>query len=1086
VASGIVLRLLGPVEVLVNDTWSTPRKPQQRLVMAMLALRPGQVVPVDELIDAVWEEDPPRSARGSLQVLMTRLRQTLARVPGGRLERYGDGYRLQMEPGRMDVHVFRSLTKAGRAAADGRAAVAAFDQALALWRGPAMADVRGTPRVEAIRSTLAEERLGAASDRIGGLLNCGLEREAAAELPALLARNPLAERLAGMLMVALYRCGQRSDALQVFRDVRGRLRRELGVEPGPELQGLHRQILAGAADLAAPVGDGCPPDPFPAPVLRGAVLPGTVLPRAVHPDAGQPGLGLRGTARPAAGRPSAGYLAAGPPAGAYQTAAPAAVTGNGYQAAAPAVVTGHGYQAAAPAAVTGNGYQAAAPAVVTGHGYQAAAPAVVTGDEYQAAAPAVVTGNGYAGVPPVPRLLPAAPAHFAGRARELRTLDELLSQAMGADGRGVIWVVDGTAGVGKTALAVYWAHQVADQFPDGQLYVNLRGFGPSDCPVTPGEAIRGLLSTLQVPSAKIPETLDAQAGLYRSTLAGKRMLILLDNARDEGQVRPLLPGGTACPVLITSRSRLTGLVAAEGAHPLSLDVLSEEDSCELLTRQLGARRVIAEPAAARALAGLCAGLPLALAVAAARAAARPALPLAALTAELHGTRGRLDALETGDAASSVREVLSWSCRQLNSTASRMFRLLGVHPGPDISVPAAASLLGAGLAEARDALAELKRAHLLTEPAPGRFSCHDVLRAYAAEQARARDGAAEGSAAIHRALDHYLHTAHAAALLLYPRREVLPLPALQPGAIREALTTRAQAQAWFEAEREVLLAVTGRAAEAGFDRHAWQIPWTMRNFLDREGHWHDWARTQRAALAAAGRLGDRAGQAHAHRNIGRACLRLGRYDDARGHLRDGLALYRQLGHYYGQARTHFEIAWGAERQGRYREALAHSRQALEAFRAAGDRQGAAIALNAQGWCLTQLGSHQQALTCSRQALAVLQETGHDGGEAAAWMTVGFASHHLGRDLETLACYQRALALHRALGDRYHQSRTLVYLGETHRALGSPAAARQAWRQALAILEELHHPEAAQVRSLLDGLPAPWSEIPRRRQVAHAGS
>ena len=1013
-ANGIVLRLLGPVEVLVHDTWSTPRKPQQRLVLAMLALRAGQVVPVDELIDATWEEDPPRSARGSLQVLMTRLRQTLARMPGGRLERYGDGYRLQMEPGRVDVHEVRALAKAGRAAADGHGAVAAFDQALALWRGPALADVRGTARVEAIRSTLAEERLGAASDRIGGLLDCGLEREAAAELPALLARNPLAERLAGMLMVALYRCGQRGDALQVFRDIRGRLCGELGVEPGPELQGLHQQILAGAADLAAPAGEGRATDAFPATVFPGTGLPGSGLPRAVLPGTGQPGLGRHGVT---------------PGAGAYQTSAPTAVTGNGYQAAAPAAVTG---------------------------------------------------------ALPVPRLLPAAPAHFAGRARELRALNELLSQAMGADGRGVIWVVDGTAGVGKTALAVYWAHQVDDEFPDGQLYVNLRGFGPSDCPVTPGEAIRGLLSALLVPSAKIPETLDAQAALYRSTLAGKRMLILLDNARDEGQVRPLLPGGTACPVLITSRSRLTGLVAAEGAHPLSLDVLSDEDSCELLTRQLGAQRVSAEPEAARALAGLCAGLPLALTVAAVRAAARPALPLAALAAELHSARGLLDALETGDAASSVREVLSWSCRQLSSTASRMFRLLGVHPGPDISVPAAASMLGAGVPEARAALAELKRAHLLTEPAPGRFSCHDVLRAYAAEQARARDGAAEGSAAIHRALDHYLHTAHAAALLLYPHRDVLALPALQPGAIREALTTRAQAQAWFEAEREVLLAVTGRAAEAGFDRHAWQIPWTMRNFLDREGHWHDWALTQRAALAAAGRLADRAGQAHAHRNIGRACLRLGRYDDARGHLRDGLALYRQLGHYYGQARTHFEIAWGAERQGRYSEALAHSRQALEAFREAGDRQGAAIALNTQGWCLTQLGSHQQALACSRQALAVLQETGHDGGEAAAWMTVGFASYHLGRHVEALACYQRALGLHRALGDRYHQSRTLVYLGEAHGALGSPAAARQAWRQALAILEELHHPEAAQVRSLLDGLQAPRSETPRERHVAHAGS
>jgi tetratricopeptide (TPR) repeat protein len=418
----------------------------------------------------------------------------------------------------------------------------------------------------------------------------------------------------------------------------------------------------------------------------------------------------------------------------------------------------------------------------------------------------------------------------------------------------------------------------------------------------------------------------------------------------------------------------------------------------------------------------------------------------------------------------------------------MFRLLGVHPGPDISVPAAASLLGGGVAEARGALAELTRAHLVSEPSPGRFACHDVLRAYAAEQARARDRAAEGSAAMHRVLDHYLHTAHAAALLLYPHREVLPLQPLQPGTIQETVVSQAQAQAWFEAEHQVLLAVIGSAAEAGFDRHAWQIPWVMRNFLDRQGYWHDWARTQRAALAAAARLADRAGQAHAHRNIGRACLRLGRYDDARGHLRHGLELYRQLGHHYGQARTHFEIAWAAERQGRYAEGLDHSRQALEAFREAGDRQGAAIALNTLGWCLTQLGSHREALACSRQALAVLQETGHRGGEAAAWDSVGFASHHLGRHGEALACYRRALDLYRSLGDRYHRSRTLVYLGEAQEAIGNSAEAGDAWRQALAILEELRHPEASQVRSLLDALTATAAQGGRRRDrhVAHAGS
>jgi DNA-binding SARP family transcriptional activator len=248
----IVLRLLGPVEVRSGGSWRQPDRPQQRLVLAMMALRAGQVVPVGELIGAVWAETPPRSARASVQVLVTRLRRVLAGTPGGRLERLGEGYRLHLEQDRLDVHRFRSLAKAGREAADCRTALAAFDEALALWRGPALADVPGTAKVEAIRSGLAEEYLSAVQDRVAAMLDCGLEREAAAELPGLLARNPLAERLAGMLMIALYRCGQQADALGVFRDVRARLVGELGIEPGPELQHLHQRILAGDPDLTGP------------------------------------------------------------------------------------------------------------------------------------------------------------------------------------------------------------------------------------------------------------------------------------------------------------------------------------------------------------------------------------------------------------------------------------------------------------------------------------------------------------------------------------------------------------------------------------------------------------------------------------------------------------------------------------------------------------------------------------------------------------------------------------------------------------------------------------------------------------------
>jgi DNA-binding SARP family transcriptional activator/tetratricopeptide (TPR) repeat protein len=1028
--NGVELRLLGPVEVLASGAWSAPDKPQQRLVMALLALRAGQVVSVDELIDGVWDNDPPRSARASLQALITRLRQMLATVPGSRLERCGDGYRLLIDARRVDVHEFRSLARSGRDCADRRAAIATFDRALTLWRGPALADVPETAAVEAIRSMLAEEHLAAMQDRIGGLLACGMEEEAATELPGVLARHPLAERLAGMLMVALYRCGQRAGALRVFREIRGRLVGELGVEPGPELQEVHRRILVGDAKLAAPAA-------------RAAVPAGVGSATTAVTLAGPASLaGTSATAGPTSGiaRPS------GLP-GPSGLAGPARLAGPG-SLAGPTSLAG----LAGLVGLSGRGGAA------TSSGLRAPAGLAAPVDAARLAGP------------PVPRQLPAAPAHFAGRAGELKALSELVAQAASPGGQGIVWVIDGTAGVGKTVLAVHWAHQVAGDFPDGQLYVNLRGFGPSGNPAPPEEALRAMLGALQVPTALVPDSVDAQAALYRSTLAGRRMLIVLDNARDAEQVRPLLPGHAGCAVLVTSRSQLTGLVAAEGAHPLSLDVLSEVDACELLVRRLGAQRVAAEPGAAAELARLCAGLPLALAVAAARADARPGLSLAELAAELRGARGLLDALDTGDAASDVREVFSWSCRQLSAPAARMFRLLGVHRGPDISAAAAASLAGVEPPLARQALAELTRAHLLTEHVPGRFAFHDVLRSYAAEQAQEGDSHSDRTSAVRRVLDHYLQAAHAAALLLYPHRERLLLPSAQVGTVRESPTTAEQARAWFEAERQVLLAAIAQAAEQGFDVHAWQLAWTMRNFLDRQAHWPELAETQLCALAAARRVGDLAGQAHAHRNLGRACLRLGRYDDARANLQTAVDLYRQTGHRYGQARSHFEIAWAAERQGRYGEALAHSRQALEGFQGAGDRHGAAIALNTVGWCQTQLGHHHQALACSRRALAVFLENGHRSGEAAAWDSLGYASHHLGQHQQALACYKRALTLYRQLGDRYNQSQTLVYQGEAHWAAGSPSVAGDVWQQALAILEEMHHPEVGQVRSRLDDLAA----------------
>ena len=440
-----------------------------------------------------------------------------------------------------------------------------------------------------------------------------------------------------------------------------------------------------------------------------------------------------------------------------------------------------------------------------------------------------VSARGTGTAPAVPRQLPSAVAGFTGRAQELAELTRLMDQAAAGPGTVVISAIGGTAGVGKTALALHWAHRVADRFADGQLYANLRGFDPSGVPAAPEETVRGFLNALGVPPERVPPGPEAQAALYRGVLADKRVLIVLDNARDEEQVRPLLAASPGSLVLVTSRNQLAGLAAANGARLLGLDVLARAEAVQLLTARLGGTRAAAEPGAVGEIADRCAGLPLALTVAAARAATRPHFPLAALAPELRGLAGRLDALDSGDPTISVRTVFSWSYRQLAADAARMFRLLGLHPGPDISVPAAASMTGYPLPQARRLLGELARACLITEHVPGRYVFHDLLLAYAASQASDIDTGPERGAATGRLLDHYLHTAAGAANALNMSGEAIVLDAPGPGVAPEQLTSHRQARAWFAAEHRVLLAAVTLAAESGFDRHAWQLPWAMASY-----------------------------------------------------------------------------------------------------------------------------------------------------------------------------------------------------------------------------------------------------------------
>jgi DNA-binding SARP family transcriptional activator/Tfp pilus assembly protein PilF/DNA-binding XRE family transcriptional regulator len=677
------------------------------------------------------------------------------------------------------------------------------------------------------------------------------------------------------------------------------------------------------------------------------------------------------------------------------------------------------------------------------------------------AAGPVVTGRA------LPRQLPADVRGFAGRTAEQAALTRLLDLSAAPGGTVVISAIGGTAGVGKTALAVHWAHQVAGRFPDGQLHVNLRGFGPASAAMTPEAAIRLLLDGLGVAPERVPAGLDAQAALYRSLLAGRRMLVVADNARSADQVRPLLPGAPGCLVLVTSRNELTGLAASHGARLLTLDVLTGAEASELLDRRLGRDRGAAEPAAAAELAGLCAGLPLALSVAAARAAARPDLPLAELAGELRGARARLDGLRTADVATDVRTVFSWSYQQLSEPAARLFRLLGVHPGPDITGPAAASLAALPPGAAGPALAELVSAHLIAEHAPGRYAFHDLLRAYAAEQAHARDGAAARAAA-RRAADHYLHTAFAAARLVNPYRDPVALGPAQPGISPEEITTLDQALAWFTAEWRVLLGVIGLAASEEIPGHAWRLFWALATFLHRNGYLREMLAAGDSALAAARTAGDLAGQAAVHRHLGQAQTALGGHAQAGQHLNAALALYQRLGQDMAAARVHLALADLYDGQRRYGAALSHGERGLRLYRALGYRPGEALALNAVGWTLAQDGRYAEALEYCAQARDMQGVLRADAVARASTLdSLGYIHSQLGDHAKAVSCYQQAIGLLAGGQNVRLRAEMLAHLGDAHQAAGDPAAARRAWHQALAVFDQLSHPDAGGLRSRLSG-------------------
>ncbi len=668
-----------------------------------------------------------------------------------------------------------------------------------------------------------------------------------------------------------------------------------------------------------------------------------------------------------------------------------------------------------------------------------------------------------------PAQLPADLATFAGRSAELERARALLPTDGHSPETVVISAIAGMGGIGKTTLAVHWAHEIADRFPDGQLYINLRGFDRTGSLVTPDEAIRVFLDALGVPTARMPAGLDALTALYRSMLAKRRVLILLDNARDTDQVRPLLPGSPGCLVIVTSRNQLTGLIVGEGAHPLTLDQLTTAEAHELLARRLGAGRLAAEPQATDEIITQCGRLPLALAIVAAHAAARAGFPLSAIAEELRESHGSLDAFAGGeDISTDVRAVFSWSCKALSPPATRLFHLLGLHTGPDISAPAAASLPGLPLRETRGLLSELTRAHLLTERFPGRYTLHDLLRVYAAERVRADETPQEREQAVERLLAWYLHTADAAYLHITPQRRRIPLEPLPSGCGHLEFTTREQALDWCETERPNLVSAVHHATMAGQPGIAWRLPAVLWGFFYLRSHIQEWLDTSRTGLSAAIALGDREGEAQALADLGAALRHVGRFDEAIEHWHRAMTVYRELGDAWGRSAAVGNLGDAYLQIGELGKAVEYTRRALAVFRLTGNSWGEGIALSNLGDAYQRLGRFDDAIDTLEQALTVLRRGSNHWVEAIALDSIGTVHSRLGRQDEAVEYYHQALGTHRDVGNRWGEGHTLSNLGDAQLAADERDSARGSWHRALEIFGEFDHPDAEKVRERLHRL------------------
>ncbi|WP_328672301.1 AfsR/SARP family transcriptional regulator [Streptomyces sp. NBC_00328] len=1028
--------LLGPLVVRRAGAVLDPGRRKQRLLLIRLLLADGRTVAPETLCEELWSEQPGRTQGGamaSLHAHVSKVRAVLepqhlrARGTFGVLVTEPAGYALRVPSESRDTLRFeRAVTQAHRLLDQGRPghALQEAERALDMWRGAALADAthhlfaaHESARLEELRQTTREIRTTA-------LLLSGRTPEAVASAQELTERHPLRETGWALLLRALYLAGRHPEALQRYGDLRRHLAGELGLEPGPGLRALHDGILRHDLPPLSP--------------------PGTADSAGSAADAAD----SRHPSRPA-----------GPEALEDRSEALEDQDETAPADARP-VAAAHGATSCEPTAdATPSGTTAGASAGSADPSGASDGPAA---------------GGAGSGSPRMvrPAQLPGDLPVFAGRSAE----GAWLSAASGAPGRpgpagAPVVVISGAPGIGKTTFAVHHAHRIASSFPDGQLFVNLCAYHPHAPAAEPGDALHGFLTALGVPTQHIPEATTARSTLFRSLLADRRVLLVLDNARDEQQVRPLLPAGTGCLTLVTSRNQLPGLIATDGARPLSLPLPSPAEAHETLARRLGPERLTAEPAAAADIIRLCGRLPLALAVVAAHAKLEPAFPLHAIADDLRHAPDGLDAFTGFDTTTDVRTVFSWSYRALDEPSARLFRLLALHPGPDITATAAAGLAGLPLPRTRRLLAELTRSCLVEQPRPGRFALHDLLRVYATELTHTHDDADERHRAILRVLDHYMFTAYEANLLL--KQDSLPeldLGSPSPDVTPENLTTAEQVNRWFTAEHRVLARLLHTTAVGQrLDRHITGLAWSLKEHLNRQEYWPEAVTALTPALEVARRRGDRLEEGRCLRHLGSIHGYLGHQEQALSHLRHATTLFEELDVVAEQARAHYGTACALYLFGRIPEAVASSERGLILSRATGDELWTAECLIELAWFYSNLGQLEKSLVHSEEAVGLLEGLDAPWQRAQGWDGLGYTLRQLGRYEESVATYRRALEGFEELGDQRNAAGALMRLGDTLLAMGDREAARAHWVRALDRAEQqaLSH-SARQVRDRLTAL------------------